>query len=158
MANEVLDGFGGLAGMGILMAGLGFGWAQFKSGAGKAKDDSIASYKEALAAEQVRIEQLKAENKQLIEDKNTLMKSHQDQINALTEKIGKLQGLYEASELRNKQNLAILQGRNPEQQKFMEFMTENAKQNGEILLEIKRFMTSINDKIDRENRLIEKKL
>lgn len=139
--------FGGLAGIGVLAAGFGFAYAQFKSGAGKAKDDLITTLKETADVEREKAQRLN-------EEKNTLMISHQQQITALTEKIGKLQGLYEAAENRNKQMEDILQGRSPEQLKFMEQMTTVADQGGKymhesrvILQDIKNFMTVINGQL-----------
>ena len=46
--EEGLNVFGGFAGIGALMAGIGFAYAQFKSGGSKAKDELIATYKETI--------------------------------------------------------------------------------------------------------------
>jgi ABC-type Fe3+-citrate transport system substrate-binding protein len=158
MQTDALNLFGGFAGIGVLMAGLGFGWSQFKSGAGKAKDDLIKTLQESIDAE-------KAVADRLNKEKNEILTSHQTQINQLTEKIGKLTGLYEASEARNKEYVAILQGRSPEQTKFMEFMVNAAKESAkttsvatkymqdttEILGEIKSFMAIIGGELAKGN-------
>jgi len=139
MEPDALDLFGGFAGIGVLAAGLGFAYAQFKSGSGKAKDDLIETLKESIEAE-------KAVATRVNEEKNKLLASHQRQINDLTEKIGKLQGLYEAAEQRSKDYLAILQGRSPEQNKFMTMVTKaittQAKENTQAQAERKQ-MTSV---------------
>lgn len=101
-----------LAGAGALIAGIGFAYAQFMTGTNKAKDDLIQTLRDAAEAEKGKAERLAV-------DKNLLTTSHQQQINELNEKIGKLQGLYEASEANKQEYLKILQGRDPQQQEFM---------------------------------------
>lgn len=133
MDSDALNLFGGFAGIGVLAAGLGFAYAQFKAGAGKAKDDLINVLKETAAVEHDKAERLDGE-------KTALLANHQVQINQLTEKIGKLQGLYEAAEQRNKEYLAILQGRSPEQMKFMELLTNAAIENNKNIVDTKKYM------------------
>jgi uncharacterized phage infection (PIP) family protein YhgE len=151
--EQLLTNLGGLAGVGVLAGGFGIAYAQFRSGSTKAKDELIVTLKETAEAEQIKAERL-------AEEKRVLMDSHQKQINELTEKIGKLQGLYESAEKRNKEMLEILQGRNPEQKEFVEMMrkaTQNSKKvtddatsymkkSIEILGEIQDFMKQLNQK------------
>lgn len=126
--------FGGLAGIGALAAGIGFAYSQFRSGASKAKDDLIQTLRDTAIAEKVEKERLAAEN-------TKITNLHQIQINSLNEKLGKLQGLYEASESSKKEYLAILQGRDPAQQKFMELLTNAAMANNKQILEGQKYMT-----------------
>lgn len=149
--DNPLNIFGGFAGVGVLAAGLGFAYSQLRLGASKAKDDLIDTLKETAQAERK-----KAEN--LAEEKVTLVASHQQQINELNNKIGKLQGLYEANENQKKEYLAILQGRNPEQEKFVQYITKVAsesakymKDSSEILSDIKTFMALMNAEIAKGN-------
>lgn len=148
-------------GLGTLIAGCGFAYAQFKTGGDKAKDDLITTLKETAEVEREKAARLAAE-------KVTIVDSHQTQINALNEKIGKLQGLYEASEASKKEYLAILQGRDPANQKFMEtvltqiaegqkvqleaqkYMVETTK----ILGEIKVFMSNLNDSSQKNSQFL----
>lgn len=125
------------------MAGLGFAYSQFKAGGGKAKDELITTLKETVTIERDK-------GSRLAEEKNMLIASHQTQINTLNEKIGKLQGLYESAEQRNKEYLSILQGRSPEQIKFMDYITKVADQNTiymkestTILKDVKDFMENM---------------
>ncbi len=163
-----LDIIAFFSGIGIFVAGIGFAYAQFKTGANKAKDDLVNTYKEQLEIE-------KEKTKQLLIEKDTLVQSHQRQLNELNEKIGKLSGLYEGAELRNKQMTDILQGRDPSNMEFMkqqgEFMTvvlkqieENSKtapaataymaQSIKILGEIKNFMETLNNKSNKTQDFI----
>lgn len=143
--------FSGLSGFGILAAGCGFAYAQFKTGAGKAKDELLATYKDAVDIE-------KKKNHDLEQEKNTLVASHQTQINELTLQIGKLQGMVEAQDKKLKEYTNILQGRSPDQQKFMEYVTTVAtgavsymKESAVILSEIKEFMIEMNAEIKKGN-------
>lgn len=146
-----MDAFGGLAGIGILTAGIGFAYSQFKAGAGKAKDDLILTLKETVSVERDKATRL-------AEEKITLISSHQEQINNLNTQLGKLQGLYESNEQQKKEYLLILQGRSPDQLKFMEYMTKVANgsatymhETGDILKEIKIFMAEMNAEIAKGN-------
>jgi len=148
-----MEAFGGLAGIGVLFGGLGFAYAQFRSGAGKAKDELVATLKETAMAER---EKAAALAKEKVEQSQF----HQTQINELSSKIGKLQGLYEASEKSKQEYLLVLQGRDPAQQKFMELLTTAAMQSNKttekadkfmtdtiaVLSEIKTFMEKLNKK------------
>lgn len=154
-----LNILGILTGIGALSAGLGIAYAQFRSADNKeslkTKDDLIVTLRETALAEKDKAERL-------AEEKVTLINSHQEQINLLNNKIGKLQGLYEANEQQKKEYLAILQGRDPSQQKFMELMVAAAKNSTQltdasqkymrdttiILGEIRTFMEALNKKAD----------
>jgi hypothetical protein len=125
-----------LTGIGALSAGLGICIAQVKTAYSKenlkSKDDLIDTLNETIVAEKGRAERL-ADEKLALDIRNS------KQINDLNREIGELKGLYQASELSKKEYLAILQGRSPEQIKFM---TEVLS----ILEEIRRFMNDINSK------------
>lgn len=156
-----------LAGSGVLIAGLGNGYAQFQIGKNKAKDDAssstILAYKEESSIQKTTIERLKTE-------KSDLLLSHQKQITELTEKVGKLQGAAEANEKKAHEYLTILQGRDPGQTefmamvtavsanatKFMETSSEIQKQTAGSLLEIKDFMIKINTHMERESKASKK--
>lgn len=141
-----LDNFGGLAGIGILLAGIGFAYAQFRAGASKAKDDLIQTLRDTAIAEKQKAERLAAE-------KVTIIDSHQVQINELNKEIGILRGTLDATNLKVKEYTTLLQGRNPEQIEFMKVVLESVKASNSymkdttvILGEIKTFMEELNNK------------
>lgn len=151
MNMEQLNLFGGLSGIGVLAAGFGFAYAQFKAGGGKAKDDLVTTYKEQLSIEREKTEQLKLE-------KETLVQSHQTQLNELTKQLGILQGTVQAQDKKIKEYTDILQGRSPEQTQFMKVVLDEIKKNqqvtpaaqkymrdtAEILSEVRDFMKELN--------------
>lgn len=130
---DFLNTIGGLPGLGLLLAGSGFAYAQFKQGGTRAKDEVIATYKEQAVAEKERASRL-------AEEKTVLINSHQIQINELNNKMGKLQGAYEQSEKRNKEFLEIFQGKNPEQTEFMKYLTAVAADSAKFMLEGREYM------------------
>jgi len=132
---------GTFAGLGTFIAGIGFAYAQFKSGGEKAKDDLIETLKETALVDREKATRL-AEEKAIIVD------SHQGQINELSNRIGKLQGLYEASEVSKKEYLAILQGRDPQQKAFM-------KETTKILVEVRTFIEKLNKDSNANQKFIE---
>lgn len=150
MFNDIVGYF---IGAGALIAGCGFAYSQFTSGAGKAKDDLIQTLKDTATAEADRASRL-------AEEKLTLIKSHQEQINTLSTQIGVLTERSEASEKRLKEYMEIFQGRNPEQTAFMQVVLTEIRKNQEaapavqkymenttaILGEIRTFMQELNEK------------
>lgn len=119
--ENALGLFGGLSGIGVAAAGIGVAYAQFKSGANKAKDDLIVTLKDTALVERQKAERLSAE-------KANIMTSHQTQINELNKQIGILQGTLQATDKKLQEYAEILQGRSPEQTQFMQFMTQSAKE------------------------------
>ena len=128
-----LDLFGGLSGVGVLAAGFGFAYSQFKAGGGKAKDDLVATYKDQLALEKEKTEQLKLE-------KETLVQSHQGQLTELTKQLGILQGTVQAQDKKIKEYTEILQGKSPEQTKFMDVVLNEIKKNQTNGIEAQKYM------------------
>ena len=135
---EALNIFGGFAGIGILAAGMGFAYAQYRAGTSKAKDELILTLKESVDVE-------KDKSMRLTSEKETLIKSHQEQINELNKQIGILQGKSEANEKKMKEYMEILQGRNPEQEKFMEYITQVSTQSARYMKESSAILSDIKD-------------
>lgn len=134
---DFLNTIGGLPGLGLLLAGTGFAYAQFKQGGSKAKDDLIDTLKETAMVERDKASRL-------AEEKQILIKNHQDQINELNKQIGVLQGRADANEKKMNEYLEILKGQSPQQITFM-------KQTTEILDKIASYMKLQNDEIAKGN-------
>lgn len=134
--------FGVLSGLGVTVAGFGFAFTQFRAGGNKAKDDVIATLKENVAAEKQRSERLSAE-------KAMLMNSHQEQINLLNEKVGKLQGLYESAETQKKEYLSIIQGMSPEEKQYRQDMREFTIGVAKYMASSAEILEKINTRLDR---------
>lgn len=146
--NEGLNIFGGFAGIGALTAGLGYAYSQFKSGGSKAKDELIATYQETIKAEREKVQVLTTE-------KTTLMGSHQEQMNILNGKIGKLEGLYEGALQRIKEYTEILQGKSPEQTEFMKLMVETARSATEYMARSSSILAKVSEYVDERQEVKE---
>lgn len=130
-------------GLGTMIAGCGFAYAQYKTGGDKAKDNLIETLRATAEAE-------KAERVRLAEEKTQLVNSHQGQITQLTKDLSELKGRFDEQTKRANEYKEILQGRSPEQTEFMEFMTQVAndsakymKESSNILKEIQKEIKSI---------------
>lgn len=99
--------FGFFAGIGILVAGSGYAYAQYKRGGSDADVKTIISLREY-------IETLEDKNKRLSEEKSQLINSHQVQITELTKNMGVLQGRFDEQAKQVEMYTKILQGRDPE--------------------------------------------
>lgn len=127
-------------GLGVLIAGGGYAYSQFKIGGAKYKDDLISTLESALEAERKKSQDM------------------QHQINIMQGEIGKLKGLHESNEKRIEDYKSILQGRSPEQKKFMDYLTHVAsrsekymKDTADIFEEVKVFMGLINGELAKMN-------
>lgn len=97
-----------LIGIGALVAGIGFAYAQFKSGSSKAKDDLIVTLKDTAVIEREKAARL-------AEEKVELVRSHQEQINLLNKNLGILQGRLDEQTAKLKEYKDIIEGRSPDQ-------------------------------------------
>ena len=128
-------------GLGALLAGIGFAYAQFVSGGDKYKDNLIETLKESIST-------LEEKNKKQVEERTVLISSHQAQLTQLTKDFSELKGRFEEQAKTTEQYRELLQGRDPQML--------------ETLHEIKGFMKSMsidskenqtrNKKIDKENK------
>lgn len=139
---ELKDIFALLSGIGVLMAGLGFGYSQFKSGSGKAKDDLVETLEKQLQIE-------KETTKQLEMEKTTLINSHQEQLNTMRQELGKLQGLHQANEQKIKEYTELLQGRSPDQEAFMKLLTQSATDGADYMKKTSVILDRISRNLDR---------
>lgn len=142
---EGLNIFGGLAGLGVFAASVGWVVVQFKSGGVKAKDDLIVTLKDALAIEQDK-------TKKLSEEKSQLITSHQTQLNEINKAMGVLQGKFEEQSKKVEEYKQILQGRNPEQTEFMKLITAAATEQAKYRVETTKILKEISVYIRNSKR------
>jgi hypothetical protein len=142
MTPSIDNLFNLFAGVGVLLAGVGFAYSQYKTGSGKAKDDLIATLEKQYQIEKEKTKQLELE-------KTTLISSHQTQLNEMQLEIGRLKGLHEGNEKKLKEYTDILQGRSPEQTEFMKLMTSAARDNANYIKASSAVLKKINDRIDK---------
>lgn len=108
---------GVFAGAGVLFAGMGFAYAQYKRGGSEADSKTIASLKEY-------IDTLEEKNKRLTEEKSQLINSHQTQLTELNKAIGVLQGRFDEQTKQLEIYKQLIQGRNPEQMNLLKEIKE----------------------------------
>lgn len=114
---------GVFSGSGILVAGLGFAYAQYKRGSSEADAKTISSLKEYIVT-------LEEKNKRLSDEKSQLITSHQTQLTELNKSLGILQGRFDEQTKQIDMYKQLLQGRDPEQVK--------------VLHEIKALLSTVN--------------
>ena len=112
-------------GLGTMIAGCGFAYAQVKIGLDKTKDSLIVTLKDSLTLEQDK-------NKQLNDDRNKLIASHQIQITQIAKELAEFKGRFEEQVKKSEEYKQMLLDRDPRQQ--------------EVLAEIKGFLQELNVK------------
>src|SRR3990167_2687027 len=100
-------------GLGTLIAGIGFAYAQFKSGGDKYKDNLIDTLKESVAI-------LEEKTRKQSEEKSLLVTSHQTQLTELSKSLGVLKGRFDEQTRQIEMYKQLLQGRDPEQTKVLQ--------------------------------------
>lgn len=135
-----------LGSLGLVAGSIGYLVNSFRSGSKQEKGDVISS-----------AEQLSQFWKDQAEGYKVMMEAkdikNAEQINKLTGEVGELKGQLNAETAQKKEYLAILQNRDPETKKFMEFMIEATttqtainKETISILKEIHQMITEERDK------------
>lgn len=99
-------------GLGAMIAGCGYAYAQYKSGGEKYKDSLIETLKETADAE-------RQERERLAKEKTELLLNHQQQITQLTKDQSELKGRLDEQSKKADEYKALLLGRDPELQKIL---------------------------------------
>lgn len=120
-------------GLGTLVAGIGFAYAQFKTGGDKAKDDLIKTLRDTATAE-------KAERERLASERTELITSHQLQLTQLNKDFSELKGRFDEQTKRAQEYKELLQGRDPAQQKFMEIVMKQIEENQRTAPQVQKYM------------------
>ena len=95
------------AGLGLAVAGTGYGFSSFKAGQNKYKDELITDLKATVVQKEVII-------KELNDEKSTLITSHQNQLTALQTELNKLKIAFGIQENKLKTYETILENRDPQ--------------------------------------------
>lgn len=139
---SIIIGF--FIGMGTLIAGIGFAYAQYKSGGDKAKDELIKTLKETAIVEREKASRL-------ADEKTELIKNHQEQINLLNKNLGILTGKFEEQSKKATEYLSIIQGRDPQQLKYMEEMTRVARLATEYMGETRPIIIKLSEEYNKKH-------
>lgn len=99
-------------GLGAMIAGIGYAYAQYKSGGDKYKDNLIDTLKATAEAE-------RTERERLAKEKTELLMNHQVQITTLTKDQAELKGRLDEQSKKADEYKALLLGRDPELQKIL---------------------------------------
>lgn len=122
--EEILRHLGGFIQLGLFCALMGFTFAQIRSGFNKdliaQKDSLIITLKENAVAAIDKAKRLEDDNKMITTQ-------YQVKIDELTEKVGKVQGLYEGAEKRSQLLEAIFKGKSPDEEQYRKDMREFTK-------------------------------
>lgn len=141
---------GSLGTLGILAAGLGYFISSFRKGSTQEKDSLISSSEQLNQFYKDQAEGYKI----MMETKDT---KNAESINDLSRQVGELRGQLNAETQQKKEYLEILQNRDPETKKFMEFMiasvTSQSAINQEIVKMIKEIYQMITDEHQKELHL-----
>ncbi len=109
----------GLGGLGVCAGGIGYFWGKINGGNKEAKAESTDLISDS--------EKIKNFYKEQNEELKVINKTLGDKVEALTREVGEIRGQLNAETKQKADILAILQGRDPETKKFMEFMVQAVK-------------------------------
>ena len=101
------------AGLGIAVAGCGYGYSSFKSGKNKYKDELIVDLKATVTQKEARIAELDKENSNLIASHQSQLTTLQKELSNLRTEMGKQEGKLQIYE-------SLLENRDP---KMLEILT-----------------------------------
>lgn len=113
--------------LGVLIAGFGYGYAQFKQGGKKLATDDIDLFNEQIKALKLIIDQQKetaAENSKKRDDEIAALRGD---VQRLTQEIGKLQGINQEKDKKIKELTDLLANRDPALTDFIKFSIESTK-------------------------------
>lgn len=126
---------GSITSVGILVGGAGYLLGKWKGSTKEERAESV----EILSNN----DQIKQFYKEQNDDLKVINKSLSEQIQQLTREVGELRGQLNAETKAKSEYLAILQNRDPETKKFMEFMMKAEQDHAQTHAEIIRILSEI---------------
>lgn len=135
----ILSAVGGFISLGILAAGFGYAYAQFKRGTNQQQTDAVESET-----------QLTKYWKDQVDGFKVMVTELNRRVEVLSGELNQLKGQLVEKEKQNREYLAILQDRDPQTQTFMSDMTQFVKDQAvfqkdvhQTMVDIHAFMNSI---------------
>lgn len=146
MNIKVILGFiiGIPTGLGLFAFGAGYLWSQIKKGNKQGKDESNELIKSN--------DDIKAIYKEQNSDLKEINKVLGEKIEALTREVGEIRGQLNSEKAQNERLEKIFQGRDPENQKFMEYMINATKTHDEFHKELMRIVGEIHTFAEQEHQ------
>ena len=118
---------GSVGSLGLLSAGIGYGWGQFKRGGDEVDSKLIVQQKEYIVA-------LEDKNAKQTAERTNLINSHQVQLTDLNKQLGILQGRLDEQGKKLEEYKSLLEGRDPQMisalREIREFMKTLADDSG----------------------------
>jgi cell shape-determining protein MreC len=135
-----------IASLGILVGGIGYFISVFRKGTRQEKNEVINSSQEV-----VNFWKSQAENLQLIGEKKE--KDWNEKFQEMSRQLGAIQGQLSAEKAQNERLEKIFQNRDPEHQKFMEFVITAIGNQDSVNKEIVRILGDIHNlAVEEHNR------
>lgn len=125
----------GLSSVGVFFGGVGYLISKYKGGSLEQKSES----NDLISSN----DQIKLFYKEQNEDRQRIIETQNEKIQALTREVGELRGQFNAETKQKEEYLAILQNRNPEMQKFMELLVTAVKDQQMVNKEIVKLLGEI---------------
>lgn len=149
---------GSIIGIGVLIAGAGYGYAQFFQGKKKLAKDDVELFNEQLEAFKKIIDNQKGEFATYQIKRDAEMQVLRDDIKKHTQEIGRLQGINEEKEKKIKELTDLLSNRDPALGEYIKFARDSIKifqdqmtEIAPIIKEMKGFMERKRDKGSSSN-------
>jgi hypothetical protein len=146
-----LTAIGALSGLGICAGGFGYLYKSFSKGAKEEKNDVITSADQIVDFWKQQVEGFREIIKELTGKMEKQKDDYNLQIKGLSNQLSEVRGQLSEKERQSKEYLEILQNRDPETKKFMEFMIQSIIDHTKTHKEIIRVLGEIHSMSTEEH-------